>query len=203
MVAWDDWTLDTNFETLILRGMAEQGVGNEADNALRGTQGDNRLLGRGGQDNIQGFAGDDLLYGNTGNDQISGGFDDDQLFGGSGNDTLQGNMGVDRLTGGVGADLFQFVSTAESPRDEADTILDFLRGTDRIDLSAIDANPTLAGDQAFVFRGTQAFTDVGQIRIAIAATYVRVDINTVAGSAAEMAIFVRDVATLEAADFVL
>jgi serralysin len=35
--------------------------------------------------------------------------------------------------------------------NQLDQIADFTQGQDKIDLSAIDANPTLAGDQAFTF----------------------------------------------------
>lgn len=35
---------------------------------------------------------------------------------------------------------------------------------DRIDLSAIDANNLMTGNQAFSFRGTAAFTAPGQVR---------------------------------------
>ncbi|WCQ99310.1 M10 family metallopeptidase C-terminal domain-containing protein [Paracoccus aestuarii] len=49
---------------------------------------------------------------------------------------------------------------------QRDLITDFNRGQgDRIDLSAIDADLRLAGDQAFSFLGTRAFTgDAGQLR---------------------------------------
>jgi serralysin len=44
-------------------------------------------------------------------------------------------------------------------------ITDFRRGQhDHIDLSAIDADAGVGGDQGFVFRGTHAFTGAGQIR---------------------------------------
>ena len=48
---------------------------------------------------------------------------------------------------------------------------DFVRGTDRIDLSAIDANPGDAGgNDAFTFIGTGAFTNVaGELRYEVTA----------------------------------
>jgi hypothetical protein len=36
-------------------------------------------------------------------------------------------------------------------------VLDFLAGTDRLDLAGVDADTTIAGDQAFRFVGTAAF----------------------------------------------
>jgi len=47
----------------------------------------------------------------------------------------------------------------------ADEIIDFASGADKIDLSAVDANTLLAGDQAFSFIGTSAFSDTaGELR---------------------------------------
>ena len=46
-----------------------------------------------------------------------------------------------------------------------DTITDFQLGLDKLDLSAIDANPFLSLDQAFGFLGSSAtFTNAGQLR---------------------------------------
>jgi len=58
---------------------------------------------------------------------------------------------ADVLDGGAGADMFVFLSAADSPNapGSLDRITRFERGLDKIDLSAIDANPALAGDQAF------------------------------------------------------
>ena len=45
-----------------------------------------------------------------------------------------------------------------------DIITDFVRGTDRIDFSSIDANTGASGNQAFTFRGqTTTFTAAGQL----------------------------------------
>ena len=54
-----------------------------------------------------------------------------------------------------------FRDTAESNGTSVDTILDFMGGTDRIDLSRIDADTNVAGDQAFRFVGGGAFTGNG------------------------------------------
>ncbi len=54
------------------------------------------------------------------------------LDGGIGNDTLVGGLGRDTLTGGLGADIFRFGAAGEGK----DTVLDFLHGTDAIEVSA-------------------------------------------------------------------
>ena len=47
-----------------------------------------------------------------------------------------------------------------------DRIVDFLRNQgDKLNLELIDANLNVGGDQDFVFRGTGAFTGIGQIRV--------------------------------------
>jgi Ca2+-binding RTX toxin-like protein len=84
------------------------------------------------------------------------------ITGGAGNDTLIGGTGADKLTGGAGADRFVFSAADLATQDE---IMDFSHAqADKIDLSAIDANSSASGDQAFAFIGTGAFTGVkGQL----------------------------------------
>ena len=74
------------------------------------------------------------------------------LSGGAGNDFLTGGGGKDSLTGGTGADRFIFTATSDSTSAAVDRITDFSwTDGDYIDLSGIDANSALAGDQAFSF----------------------------------------------------
>ncbi|MEQ1543170.1 MAG: putative Ig domain-containing protein [Novosphingobium sp.] len=149
------------------------GTGNDF---LMGGGGSDRLLGDAGNDLLFGGDGNDSLLGGTGNDLLSGGsgadalFGDagaDQLEGGSGADRLTGGAGADRLDGGSGADVFVYTSVLDSAPGggNRDRIVDFARGTDRIDLAAIDANTALDGDQAFTFIGNGAFSGAaGQLR---------------------------------------
>jgi Ca2+-binding RTX toxin-like protein len=83
---------------------------------------------------------------------------DDTLKGGANNDLLFGNLGADTLTGNGGADTFRYDSTAESTSTSLDHILDFTPGTDKIDLTRIDANTLVGGDQAFAWIGSNAFS---------------------------------------------
>lgn len=92
--------------------MGTGSTGGNQSGILAGTEGDDELDGRGGNDFLFGSDGDDLL------------------IGGRGNDLLQGDAGDDRLEGGAGRDLFRF-----SPGDGDDRIEDFGR-TDRLDLVA-------------------------------------------------------------------
>jgi Ca2+-binding RTX toxin-like protein len=99
------------------------------------------------------------MYGGTGADTLKGGANADLIHGGQGGDTL---------TGGGGADIFQYRTVLESRTPgAADRILDFELGSDRIDLSLIDANAAAADDQAFAFIGSAAFSGTaGELRAA-------------------------------------
>ena len=92
------------------------------------------------------------------------------VFGGLGNDLLVGGFGRDVMTGGGGFDRFDFNSVGESLPGlfNRDVITDFvgngILAGDVIDVSTIDANVFLLGNQAFrLYRGA-AFTAPGQLR---------------------------------------
>lgn len=134
----------------------------------------------------------DGLSGNAAANRLYGLDDNDILVGGANNDTLTGGLGADRMRGGTGYDTFDFNTTSESSRAAPDLILDFIGAGaswgDVIDLSTIDANTTLAGNQTFTFGGRGAgglsLVDLG------ADTLVRG--NTDADAAFEFAILLRD-----------
>jgi len=117
-------TLRPNVENLQLDGSANiNGRGNDANNQIIGNTGNNLLAGNGGADFLDGGAGNDILIAGAGYDQIKG---------------------------NTGADRFQFDSVTDAwASGTKDVIWDFVSGVDRIDLSGIDANPNVAGDQAF------------------------------------------------------
>lgn len=128
------------------------------DDSLKGNAGDDTLEGGDGNDLLYGLAGHDLMQGGAGADKLTGEAGNDTLEGGHGNDTLIGGLGVDSLHGGVGADIFLFTTLADSSLAASDLILDFAFGAgDQINVSAIDADAGLAGNQAFVFAA--AFTN--------------------------------------------
>ncbi|MEH1972941.1 MAG: calcium-binding protein [Nostoc sp.] len=120
-------------------------------------------------DNVIGTNANDSIVGDNQNNQLSGNNGNDTINGGSGNDRLIGGSGTDRLTGGAGNDIFDFNSLSESqPGFARDVITDFagngIFAGDQIDLSTIDANSIFAGNQAFTFIGSAAFSNVGQVR---------------------------------------
>lgn len=144
------WILGANLEDLVLTGAsAINGTGNAGANTLTGNAGDNVLSGLDGNDTLLGGGGSDTLLGGAGGDVLDGG---------AGNDIINGGSGNNILTGGSGADLFVFtdasvrLSGSSAAALQTDQILDFNQAAgDRIDLSAIDADSTVAGNQAFSF----------------------------------------------------
>jgi Ca2+-binding RTX toxin-like protein len=165
---------------------------------INGSQADDTLAGNGGVNLLNGFNGNDTLDGAGGHDLLDGG---------AGNDQLHGGSAMDQLTGGAGADTFIFVTTTESPSTAAgrDLITDFSHAHgDKINLSLIDANAGAAGDQAFTYLGTGAFTGVaGQLHIWIDAgkTIVSGDVN--GDKLADFAIALTGILSPVAGDFVL
>ena len=64
-------------------------LGGRGNDALRGSDLDDRLAGFGGEEEIWGFAGDDGLSGGGGEDELYGGPGCDALLGGAGDDFLE------------------------------------------------------------------------------------------------------------------
>ncbi|MCA0406345.1 MAG: M10 family metallopeptidase C-terminal domain-containing protein [Proteobacteria bacterium] len=120
---------------------------------------------------LKGDGGDDIIHGNGGDDTIFGGSGHDTLTGDEGDDILIGGTGADTMTGGTGADTFRFDTVSDAGFGYSgnfifpeDSITDFERGIDRIDLSRIDANADASGNQAF--RLVEQFTGhAGELRI--------------------------------------
>lgn len=142
-------------------GRDDQMTGWLSNDTLRGFAGHDTLNGKGGNDTLIGDDGYDRLIGGTGSDSLFGGRGNDRLYGengsdtlvgGNGNDLLVGGLGTDTLSGGSGADTFRYRSERDLRGLEIDTITDFShREGDRIDLSRIDANRLIDGDQRFTF----------------------------------------------------
>ncbi len=117
-------------------------------------------------------SGNDTLFGNAAANLLSSGAGNDRIDGGAGNDKLIGGRGTDTLTGGAGADLFQYLSVEDSQVGlTRDVIIDFEKGSDRIDLSALEASR---------FIGTGSFTGrAGEVRYATfdGGTVIELDTN--------------------------
>ncbi|WP_417584377.1 peroxidase family protein [Pelagibacterium sp.] len=171
----DDWISGDNG-----RDMLDGGMGNDT---VFGGGGDDMFIARNGDgdDYYDGGAGSDTLDmgsitgdvnvnlgtgiggrgsvtgANSGTDTL---YSIENVTTGSGNDTIIASTAVNVMDGGAGEDVFVFGSVAAA---KGDTIVGFETG-DRIDLSGIDANASLAGVQSFTLVSGQASAP-GQLAI--------------------------------------
>jgi len=114
---------------------------------------------------VYGGAGNDTFAGGPANDAFVGGAGDDTMYGLGGMDWLEGGLGADTMRGGPGNDVFVYQSAAESTAAKTDHIVDFEYVSDHIVLTNVDANSNAAGDQAFSFIGSNAFSHTaGELR---------------------------------------
>ncbi|MDQ0463370.1 Ca2+-binding RTX toxin-like protein [Caulobacter ginsengisoli] len=148
-------TLAANIENLVLEGVGNiDGTGTSAINAMTGNAGANMLDGLAGDDVLKGMNGDDFLIGGTGSDI---------------------------MVGGAGADTFVIrqESIHVSGPIEIDTVNDLLAGQgDRLDLSAIDADSSTGGDDAFHLVGSFSH-QAGEMTLSFAGgiTTLQLDVN--------------------------
>ncbi len=177
-----------------------------ANLTINGTAANETLSGGAGNDTINGLAGDDTLNGLAGNDTLDGGAGNDTLNGGDGTDILIGGAGIDSMDGGLGVDTFRFGATVSDiglTAGARDVILNFQSGTDRIDLNAIDANTGQLLNQAFTWRGNNAFSAPGQLRYTVSNGVGLLEGNVTGTSGAEFVIELRGTTTLVQQDIIL
>ena len=93
-----------------------------------------------------------------------------------------------------------FRSAHHSSPDTADTIRDFVSGVDTIDLRQIDANVTMAGNQAFSFIGSDPFSHTAG-ELTFRNDSLLGDIN--GNGQADLQIYFIGVSTLTDSDFLL
>lgn len=165
--------------TDVINELANEGidtVNSSVARTLSGTQLENITFTGTANLNSNGNDSNNVMIGNSGNNTFNGGIGNDTLDGGNGNDSLTGAAGADTLTGGAGVDTFIYAAVAQSIGVNQDTITDFVSGTDKIQLTAIDANAGLAGNQDFTFV-SGAFTGPGQVRYDAATGLLQANIN--------------------------
>ncbi len=164
-------------------------------------------------EDVRGGSGNDLISGNAAANVLTGSAGNDTLDGRDGSDTLVGSAGKDIMTGGAGSDRFTFGAVTDSLIATPDEINDFTvviaAGTsfiDRVDVSAIDAIASVAGNDAFTYISQATFSAEGQIRATtVNITDTLVEFNTTGTSGSEISILLKNfaVANLSAADLVL
>ena len=146
----------------------------------------------------------------TDNISIAFGATVENAVGGAGNDILIANAAENRLTGGGGGDIFTFTERdaqlgwqrSDGKKMLSDTILDFVSGQDRIDLSAIDAVRGTEANDAFTWIGAAAFSNAaGQLRAVAVGGQFRIEGDTDGNGVADLVIIASG-PTILAGDFV-
>jgi Ca2+-binding RTX toxin-like protein len=181
----------------LVGGLAINGSGNGRANLITGNDARNRLSGLGGNDTVNGGAGNDTANGGSGNDVLNGE---------AGRDLVIGGRGRDVMSGGASRDIFDFNHIRDSGLTLAsrDTIRDFQRRIDDIDLRTIDADTLTPGNNKFTFVGFAAFSgDAGELRLRDVGPHVIVQGDVNGDARADFAILVRNVAALSKGDFLL
>jgi len=136
-------------------------------------------LGTSGNDTLAANADvSNYINAGMGNDTLTGDAASDFLVGGAGDDTIDGGAGNDSFIGGAGIDMFVFSATPGN-----DTIIDFVSGVDKVDLSAFGI----------------AFADVTSSSLG-ADTVVSVDVN--GDAASDFQITLKTVGAPAEADFI-
>jgi hypothetical protein len=124
-----------------------QGEVGTARNIIRGTEGDDELIGTnradliigGGNDTIRGRGGDDEIESGPGDDTIDGDMGDDIILGGDGNDLITGGKGHDDIDAGDGDDFVQAgAGNDDVSGGDGNDVLIGQRGNDEIDGNAGD-----------------------------------------------------------------
>jgi Ca2+-binding RTX toxin-like protein len=193
-------------------GIALNLTGTAGNDIIRTGNGNDTLGGAAGRDTIIGGAGNDTINGGSDADIIRGGAGNDRLLGGTGLDTLHADTGRDSLIGGGDtdliyggtdstADVFIFVAVSDSQVGAArDRLYNFTSGSDDIDLSVIDANTLLAGNQSFAWGGVTARAFGIWMTSSAGSAIVNGDVN--GDRIADFQIQISSVTTVTSADFI-
>ncbi len=172
--------------------------------AIVGTAGNDIIVTAAAADIIYGMGGDDDITSSAGADTIFGGAGRDTINAGDGNDIINGGSDRDDLTGGAGADIFKYYLAAESTTTETDRIRDFNASEgDKIDLSLIDANYLIGGNNSFVVvtSYTRAAGQLLIVNLGAGVFHIRGDVN--GDGVTDLQIEVKSRTTLLASDLIL
>ena len=214
-LASDTYIVDHAGVTIVESNVAGSGtdiVQSSAGTFTLATNVENLTLTGSGDINGTGNTGNNVLVGNDGSNVLSGAAGNDTITGGAGNDTITGGAGADTINVGNGNDIIVLSTLTDSGilATTVDTVNGFAAiaadaaNSTTINLSAIDANTAVIGNDEFTWIGSGAFTAAGQLRYVVigADTFIEGNVNT--GLGADFSIQLSGIHnTLGQADFVL
>lgn len=171
-----------------------------------------------GVENVTGGSFADNIRGDSSGNQLAGGRVSDRLYGRAGDDTLLGGTGADALYGGIGADVmtggedegrrdrYIYFSSSESGvgAGNRDIVTDFVVDEDRIEITRLDANTNISGNNSFNFIGDENLSGTaGELgyRHESAQTIVQADFD--GDGAADFEITLSGILTLTVDDFLI
>lgn len=191
-VSFEDRTAAVTFNLALSTVQVTGGAGNDR-------------VPNGSIENLIGGSAGDRLYGTSGANRIEGKAGNDFINGGAGADTLIGNGGLDVINCGAettnNADTVSYLALSDSVVGaNRDQVLNFKAG-DKINLTAIDANTTLSGNQAFIFNTTTPRANSVWYVVSGASVVVRGDVN--GNTTPDFEILMKDRAGLLSTDFAL
>jgi Ca2+-binding RTX toxin-like protein len=172
--------LDTlaNFENLTGSNLNDTLIGNALANVISGGLGNDSIDGGGGVDTASYATAGAAVNASLATGIVSGGAGSDTLIsienlvGSNFNDTLTGNAGVNVLTGGAGSDVLSGGAGADlfvfNSKVGADTISDFLSGTDKFRVSQAGihiGNGDTVVDNGVVVAGPGGFATASELVI--------------------------------------
>ncbi|WP_114283648.1 DUF4214 domain-containing protein [Candidatus Halocynthiibacter alkanivorans] len=184
-------------------------TGADDDTIIAGA-GDNTINAGDGTNSVTTLEGNDDITTGAGVDTIGAGAGDDAITAGAGDDAITGGAGADTMTGGEGADTFIYNDVADSQGETVDTIIDFVSGSDTIDLTAvagiggIDENTYLGESNTYLdaMSALSVFSDgssaAAVLDIESSTLYIDVD----GDGGVDMQINLTGVTDLSASDFV-
>ncbi|TSD76780.1 peptidase [Pseudomonas sp. KBS0710] len=91
----------------------------------------------GSRSSVGGLVDNVSISKNTLIENAIGGRGHDHITGNAANNVLTGGAGADKLTGNGGVNIFNYEAVSDSTCHNADTLMDFTTGKDKIDLTAI------------------------------------------------------------------
>lgn len=101
-------------------------------------------LSPGAQSSVGGMVENILITPQTIIENAIGGTGNDHIIGNAADNVLVGGGGADNLAGKGGFNTFKYDLASDSPRNNADLLMDFTSGKDKIDLSKMSENAQIA-----------------------------------------------------------